>query len=164
MRIKKAIFMIGSIGSGKSYYILKHLRGYKILDSDKIKLTLKGYNPCRPDLIHKESKTILEREFKKCIKQSKSFIYDGTGCNSERLLYRIDKARARGFKIYLYYIVCSLKTALIRNKSRDRQVPEDIIIDKYKVIDYSFKIVSPYCDFIKVINNDKQDQTRECIK
>jgi predicted kinase len=157
MKNKIAYFTMGISGSGKSSFIDKNLPGIIHLDSDKIKENLKGYNPLNPSLVHKRSKEILARQFKKILKGNKSFCYDGTGTNAENLLYRIDKARKKGFKIILIYCKTTLKLALIRNKLRARQVPEDIIKDKARLIKYSFSIVKNYADKIIIVDNTKKE-------
>lgn len=148
---------MGISGSGKTSFIEKNLPGIIHLDSDKIKEGLKGFNPLHPERVHKKSKGILLRQFKKVLKGKKSFVYDGTGTNTENLLYRIDKAKQNGFKTILIYCKTTLKLALIRNKARARIVPEDIIKEKARVIKYSFDIVKNYVDKIIIVDNTKKD-------
>jgi len=47
-----------------------------------------------------------------------------------------------------------LATALKRNASRERVVPEYIIREKNALIAHSIEIISGYADKVKVINND----------
>jgi len=154
MNKKVAIFMMGIPGSGKSHYVEENLKDFLLLDCDKIKETLPGYNPLNPAIVHQESKRLLEVEFKRAIQRDRSFILDGTGTNTDKLLYRIDKAKEQGFYIVLIYIKVNLETALRRNKTRERRVSEEIIREKHKLIEYSYRAILPFVNEGRLVNND----------
>jgi len=152
---KQITFMIGSPASGKST-VADKIAGdkYEILDCDKIKESHPDYDPKNPHLLHEWSARELEKRFQKAIKKEGQYILDGTGSNSDKLIRRITEARQEGFVTKLVYVTCSLKECLRRNQTRERVVPENVVKEKYKDINYSFQAVSPHADKVEVINNE----------
>lgn len=153
---KKVIFMMGAPAAGKSTVSasIREFDGYKILDCDEIKKEHPDYDPKNPSLVHEWSSSELERKFQDQLNKDESFVVDGTGANSDKLIRRITEARQKGFVTELVYVVCSLKASLERNRQRERVVADDVVIEKYKDISFSFETVAPHVDKIKVINNE----------
>ena len=146
---------MGLPASGKST-IAKRLyeKKYKIIDCDEIKKEHKDYDPKNPQTVHSWSSQELEKRFQEALLKDESIVIDGTGSNSDKLVRRINEAKEKGFRTRVVYITCNLATSLKRNSARERVVPESIIMEKYKDIRYSFEIVSPNADEVKVINNN----------
>jgi predicted kinase len=151
---KVAILMMGAPGSGKSFVATKHYGSYKVLDADKIKESHADYDPKNPSVLHEWSAKVLEEQFQEAIVKDESFVLDGTGANSDKMIRRINEVRAHGFKVALVYVVVALKTSLARNAARTRVVPEYVVIEKYNEVNISFNNVAPHVDQIIVINND----------
>ncbi len=145
---------MGSTGVGKSYTANKLYPNMKTLDCDQIKESHPDYDPKNPSVLHEWSSFMLEEEFQKAILHDQSFILDGTGSNSDKMVRRIEEAKMHGFTTKLLYVTASLKTCLLRNSQRERVVPEFIVKQKYKDVKYSFQLVSPYVDEIQVVNNE----------
>lgn len=151
---KVAILMMGAPGSGKSYIAEKNYSQYKILDCDKIKESHPNYDPKNPSALHEWSNQVLEDQFQATINGGESFVLDGTGANSDKMIRRINQVRAKGYSVALVYVTVALKTSLARNAARPRVVPEHIVIEKYNEVNISFNSVAPHVDQIIVINND----------
>lgn len=151
--MKKAIFMMGLPASGKSTWRKQNLASLNCVDADELKEGLPCYNPKKPELCHKQSKVLYEKMFNKNLLSDDSFVIDGTGTSTEKMIYRIKQAQNFGFETELVYVKTSLKNSIERNSKRDRVVPEHIIREKCNLISISFEIVSSYIDTIKVINN-----------
>ena len=83
-----------------------------------------------------------------------SFILDGTGGSSEKMVRRMEEARMNGFSIELIYVTVCLNTSLKRNQQRERTVPNEVIFDKFRSVRQSFEIVAPNADEVKVIRNE----------
>lgn len=150
---KTAVFMMGGPRAGKSTSIqslLEEFDGITVLDCDSIKEEHPEYDPKRPELIHVWSSAVCQQRFIAGMAQGISLIYDGTGVNSERLVRNITQAQEAGYHTMIVYVTCGLETALARNSKTVRQVPEEVIREKYSLISTSFEIVSRYADEIRV--------------
>jgi predicted kinase len=148
---KIAVFTIGIPASGKSTHINKYYKNFIILDCDKIKENLPNYNPKKPEIFHSLSKKIIEKKLKKVLKGNKSFVYDSTGTNTDKLLSLIDKTKKAGFYNVLIYVIIDLKTAILRNRLRIRTIPEYILKEKFKLVNYSFNAIKLFVDSYKII-------------
>lgn len=113
-----------------------------------------GYDAKTPSLVHEESKRLEKLELTKAICGEESFVYDTTATNAERIVGLIKEAQSFGWTVEIVYVKVKLATALKRNASRERVVPEHIVREKNAVIAQSIEIISSYADKIKVINND----------
>lgn len=124
---KEAVFLIGPPAAGKSTTRQKLYPEYIVIDPDEIKKTLPGYDPKNPSKVHTLSKILARKQFEKAIAGNKSFVYDTTGGNKERMLREMQEARERGFQIVILQVTCPLEECLKRNKARERTVPEEIV-------------------------------------
>lgn len=152
--MKKIVFTMGTPAAGKSTVSRAKFPSYNVIDSDEVKKTLDGYDPKNPHLVHLESKKIVAEMFSEALKTDENYVVDGTGANAEKLIRRMTEAKAHGFEVELLYVVVSLKTSLKRNSLRERIVPEEVVIEKYNDIRYSFEAVAPHADIVNVINNE----------
>ncbi len=150
---KTATFMIGAPGAGKSRVAKEKFADRLILDCDTIKEQHPEYHPKNPGDVHEWSKVVLEEEFQAQIKKEESFVMDGTGANSDKMVRRMTEAKEEGFIIELFYVTVPLEVALERNAKRKRTVPKSVVIEKWKDIKYSFELVAPHASNITVINN-----------
>ena len=151
---KKLVIMAGLPGSGKSYVCSKRYAYLDVIDCDEIKKTLKGYDPKNPSAVHEESKVIEAQEIYKKLGNGESFVYDTTATNWAKLVKLINDARAIGYKVELCYVKVSVKTALLRNKKRERQVPESLIMEKASLLPIALDVLSSYVNEYKIFNND----------
>ena len=151
------VFTMGLPGAGKSTQMtrLGLTATHTIIDPDLIKLTLPGYDPKAPELVHAESALAAERQFKAALAQGTGlWIVDGTGTNSDKMVRRIREAQAMGFVCKVLYVRVTLETALARNAARTRTVPAGIVREKSLDITTSFEIVAGYADSLQIIDND----------
>ena len=150
---KKAVFMMGGPASGKSMIRNRMYSDLTILDCDLIKESHKDYDPKAPHLLHDWSAKELAASFYRTIEAGDSFVYDGTGSTAERYVQYIKDAQERGYTVTLCYVRTTITEALKRNAKRERTVPEDIVRDKYALIETSYGIVSPLADKVMVVDN-----------
>jgi predicted kinase len=120
---KEAIFLVGPPAAGKSTTRSDLYPDYLVIDPDLIKQELPGYDPKNPSKVHIQSKILSRKIFIETISTNKSFVYDTTGGNEERMLKEMEEARKKGFKIILLLVTCSLEVCLKRNRERERTVP-----------------------------------------
>ena len=149
------VFTMGSPAAGKSTISKREYPSHTVIDCDDIKKRLPNYDPKNPETTHALSSQIAESLFNDAIKSGAgSYIVDGTGSNSDKMVRKMTEAMTAGFEVTLLYVVTSLKNALVRNASRERNVPKAIVIEKYNDVRYAFNLVAPHADNVRVINND----------
>lgn len=153
---KKVVFMMGSTGAGKSFVRALEYGELAVLDCDSIKEHHPDYDPNNPTALHCWSSAECQRRFYAALAgdHKKDFVLDGTGANAERLVKNIEDAQAEGYLTEVCYVTASLKTCKERNAKRTRTVPEDVLVEKYNTVATSFKLVAPYADFVRVIENN----------
>lgn len=149
----KAIFMMGGAGAGKGYVRNRDYAGIPVLDCDAIKEEHPSYDAKRPQDLHEWSRVELTRRYFAALSTGDSFVYDGTGANAEKYAKLITEAREAGFEIVLHFVRCDLATALERNAKRDRTVPEAIVRDRHATIEFSFNLINPFADVVRVTDN-----------
>jgi len=125
---KILVFVAGTFGSGKTYYIEHNLEGYETLDIDDIAMDLAGIEHPKDEAerskIRKMSPTAIKIKTKKIkdnIKQGKSFIDVGTFANIKSAQNKIKLAKDNGFKTALIHINVSPEIAIKRNLDRIAQ-------------------------------------------
>ena len=153
---KRMVFTMGLPGSGKSTVVNDRYapHGYAIIDPDLFKATHPDYDPKDTSIVHDWSMDMAEEAFKNALTTDGLWVVDGTGVNAERMVRRINEAKAVGYDVSLVYVKVSVETALIRNAERPRSVPDALIISKARDIDTSFAIIEPHCDAVLTIKND----------
>lgn len=148
------VFMMGSLGAGKSYMAKKLFPDTSRLDCDEIKKEHPDYDPKNPGLVHEWSSVKMNKLVNRNMAfNDMNFIVDGTGVNSEKMVMWMSKAKLRGMKTALVFVTTKLQTALERNEKRERTVPVDMLIDKYEAVNYSFELVAPHADQVMVVEN-----------
>ena len=150
----RAVFMLGGPGAGKSYVRRRRFADLLVLDCDKIKRGHPEYDPMFPGRLHEWSKQEVMGRFQAALAARQEFVYDGTGSTAERYVAYMRMAQARGYKVTVCYVRVSLATALLRNATRERTVPESIVRDKHSLIATSYEIVSAIADEMIVVNNE----------
>lgn len=150
------IFTMGLPAAGKSTVCnARYADTHTVIDPDAIKEAHEDYDPKNPAALHAWSQEVAERQFNAALAASEgNFVIDGTGTNSEKMVRRMNAAKAAGFDVALVYVKCTLKTSLIRNAARTRVVPEHIVRSKALDIATSFELVAPFADTVEVVNND----------
>lgn len=149
------VFTMGLPAAGKSRMVAKKLAAtHEVIDCDLIKASLPGYDPKNPNACHELSNELAERAFFQALSTGGLYVIDSTGTNAEKMVRKMNQAKAMGFSVRLVYVKCSLATSIRRNAARTRTVPESIIRSKALDISTSFEIVATYADSITVVEND----------
>lgn len=153
---KLAILSMGLPGAGKSYVLDNNydMSQYVMIDPDAIKQEKSDYDPKNPAVYHDWSKRQAKIRTLQAIDNEQNIIIDGTGTNVEKMVKQIIELQSCGYEVTLLYVKVSLATSLYRNSKRARNVPEEVIYEKYELIGTAYEILSSYADIARVINND----------
>lgn len=143
--IFKCVFIMGGPGSGKSEVSTRlalRALGFVSMNSDEAfthLLKKRGLNLKMPDEEDKErsaarsrAKEITAKKMAHALDGRLGLVIDGTGENYEKISGIHEKLNAIGYEFYLVVVYADLKTALRRNEQRERSVPEDVVIKKWK--------------------------------
>ncbi len=149
------IFTMGLPASGKSTVANDRYSDHTMLDPDAIKEDHPDYDPKNPQALHGWSQDMMEERFAEALVLGGKFVIDGTGTNAEKMVRRINEAKAAGFDTRLLFVTCTLETSLRRNASRERVVPTDVITSKARDINTSYQIVKLWADAVEVFDNDE---------
>lgn len=150
------VFSMGLPAAGKSTWISENLADtHTIIDPDAVKESHADYDPKNPHALHAWSQEIVEGLWADALVTGAGlWVVDGTGTNAEKMVRRINEARAAGYRVELVYVTCSLETSLRRNAARPRVVPPAVVKAKALDIATSFDLVSPHADAVTVVDNN----------
>lgn len=140
--IFKAIFMMGSPGSGKTTVAKKIAAGtgLKMVNSDSVYewLTIgsdmpiisKGYE----DELYKHSHRLIRKQMNSYIDGRLGMIIDSTGKNPRRILELKERLEKLGYETMAVYVNVDIETALNRNEERRRKVDPNWVREKHAMI------------------------------
>lgn len=152
-----AIYTMGLPGSGKSTVANQRmdLASMVVVDPDAHKAAHPDYDPKDPQALHAWSNEQAEAQYEAALADGTQDIFvDGTGTNAEKLVRRMQQARAAGYEIEVLYVRVALETAIERNANRERVVPEHVVRSKARDISVAFEIATQHADRVVVVDND----------
>jgi predicted kinase len=167
----KAVLMIGSGGSGKSYIIKNIFKDkVKVVNSDVIfEFLLKKHNislkidPTNPQQhaqqMEQRRKAIelLKTPIGNYINGMLPLVVDGTGKQYDKIKTQKNELEELGYDVYCIMVNTTLEVAKQRNASRDRTVPDEIIVKSWNAIQQNIGKFSQLfgSDFFVVDNNNE---------
>lgn len=173
--IFKAIIMIGGPGSGKSF-ITKSLAagtGLKIINPDifleyfakkqdiDIKTILKSEN--LPDYRF-NAHQLKNKQMNYYLNQHLGLIIDVTGRNYAKIIHTTNRLKTLGYDIILIYVKTDLETAIIRNKGRERALPDDVVAKLHTEVNENIeKFEESFGENFHIIENSTDSDTYENI-
>lgn len=152
--IFKAIFTAGGPGSGKSF-ITKQVTGglgFKIINSDdafelymrragkslKLAGSTDDYTPIRNKAVRTTAskfQVATAPQNNLSIAEGRlGLVIDGTGADMGKLLSKKRRLEKIGYDTYMLFINTTIETALARNRSRERTLDDQIVIDKWNEV------------------------------
>lgn len=160
----KAIILSGAAGMGKSTLIdalTQHI------PSDFIVFNPDNFNPeddpKKPN-IAKNSKIIRTKAIPEAISKKQNFIYDTTGHNFQETAKIIQDAQSQGYKVMVITLYGSPIVNFLRNFSRDRKLPKDVVLDNwakvYSQIDNYKKL--PNIEYL-VVQTELKPEERDAV-
>lgn len=162
--MKKLIIMAGLPGAGKSFLRDRFFQNLSHIDCDEIKQNLPGYDPKNPSLTHAQSKILEKEQLYTNLANGISFVYDTTAGNSDFIVALSKEAQELGYETTLVHINVRLDIALERNAKRERNVPEEFILDRYAKMESCVSIISKFTNhFIQIDNNSTSAKFTGCL-
>ena len=169
--ILKAFFLAGGPGSGKSYVVKRTTGGLgmKIVNSDvqfekKLKdaglsTDLRELDPTTRDNIRARAKEITKKQKANYVEGRLGLIIDGTGKDYDKIAKQATQLKQLGYDVHMIFVNTSLDTALERNATRDRKLPDSIVTKSWNDVQKNLGKFSQYFrrNFIVVDNNDAKE-------
>ena len=169
--ILKAFFLAGGPGSGKSYVVKRTTGGLgmKIVNSDvqfekKLKdaglsTDLRELDPTTRDTIRARAKEITKKQKANYIEGRLGLIIDGTGKDYDKIAKQATQLKQLGYDVHMIFVNTSLDTALERNATRDRKLPDSIVTQSWNDVQKNLGKFSQYFrrNFIVVDNNNAKE-------
>lgn len=159
---RRAIFMIGGPGSGKTTIAKKLFAGtgVKHLNIDDIFSLLRskhnvagGYEP----EMYKKAWQLTNRQFNLFTQGKLGIVIDLTGRRVDRLQEMKKELESLGYKTMAIFVNTSLSAALERNETRDRKVKPEVVKAKHKEVSENLGAIQRmFGDRLLIIDNTEQ--------
>lgn len=166
---KKPVYILvaGSVGSGKSFIVNKHLPTVKAIDPDEFTMELgkgvyDGKNVAK-------SMAMVRKAVSERMNQKKTFLQQGTSANLQATINKLKSAKDKGFITVLLYIDAPIEQALRQVKQRVEGGGHGASIDLRKVENTSkgarltFRALSGV-DFDKATEDDVDRVEKALVK
>jgi shikimate kinase len=143
---RKAIFLAGGPGSGKSYVSQRTTQGlgFKHVNSDDLferGLERAGLAKTPENIYSDQGQKIRERAKELTAERQKNWtegrlgmVIDGTGKDPEKIQRQSEQLRKQGYDTHMVFVNTSLETALARNRQRDRTLPDNHVEDMHRQV------------------------------
>lgn len=168
----KAIFFAGGAGSGKTFIsrrLASVFYGLKQVNPDQaFKYLLKKTNldfkmPPEEeyfrDRMRQRSKSITGKVQQTYQKSNLGMIIDTTGRSYRRIDDMKKELEQQGYDTAMVFVNADTQTQLMRNKQRERQVPEKVILDNSKLINQNLgKFKRLFGSNLFIIDNSNKNQ------
>lgn len=159
--ILKAVFMVGSPGSGKSYTLKQVTSGQiapRIVNTDKF-FEFFGNDPSFKD----KSMQLTANQLVGYLNSMLPLFIDSTSSNPHNLVRRKGLLESLGYDCAAVFVETDLDTAIERVRKRKRKVPEEFIRKIHaKVMDLKGFYKSKFSPFVSIDNNDGE-LTQEAV-
>jgi len=144
MKNKKAIFVCGSGGSGKTTFVKNNLPDYTNINVDLIYeellidsglgLKIINFNDEQYETAYKlfnSAKIINDEKFQKAISNGENIAIDGIGRNSDIILSQKHLLEKNGYSTYIVIIYLDLENCIERVNNRNRVYTEQLTINSW---------------------------------
>ena len=181
---RKAIFLAGGPGSGKSYIASLRVSGvslkkfgFKMINSDddfEAILTAQNIAMTPDNIFSKHGQTLREQSkqltMNKLVKAQKTklgLIIDGTGKNVKKIQSQKRNLEQLGYTTWMIFVDTSLDTAQKRNRTRPRQLSEYMVKKTWTKSQQNYQIFfKPMFKsrMVKISNNNNKDVRLNLLK
>lgn len=147
---KRVVITAGPPGAGKSTISKLILGGLGFVDRDvddmlvsllkkeKLDLDMEKHSSedkKKTDELRNKTFSWIEKSQESDIKKGRGFIINTTGANYAWTVDLAKKLEEAGYQVKMLLVYCSLETALKRNRSRSRSVPEEVVKQKHSQVE-----------------------------
>jgi predicted kinase len=143
--IFKAVFLAGGPGSGKSFIVGQTaltVFGLKVINSDSafetmlknagMEATPENIFTTKGQSIRDRAKLITKTRQKGYVDGRLGLVIDGTGKDFAKIQQQATALRTIGYDVAMIFVNTDLDTAQLRNKKRDRTLPENVVEKMWK--------------------------------
>jgi predicted kinase len=169
---RKAIFLAGGPGSGKSYVSNKttHGLGFKHINSDvQFEKSMKKHGiAATPENIYSKkgqelrnkAKETTEKQQHQYAKQGLGMVIDGTGKDPEKIQKQSEHLRNLGYDTHMVFVNTSLDVAKERNKARERSLPDDEVEKMHRTVQGNIGHFQRHFgrEHMHIVDNDNADE------
>ena len=175
----KAIFFAGSPGSGKTYVARKlagAFQGLKQVNMDnwfKRLMTKKNLSWKMPPGEEPEREKQRQRSKELVAKQQQQYAEGGLGLlidSTGRIYNTVERIKqeleSQGYETTMIFVNTDLETALRRNKTRERTLPDELIHKNFAVVEQNLGKFQRLFNDVHIINNSDsaQDEVPEQLE
>jgi predicted kinase len=126
---------------------------WRQVNPDLYKEELPGYDEENPSYVHEMSSLMSKAYLEAVLKTGDPVIVDGTGANLNKISEQIKRVKAAGYRVSLVWVWVPLISNHIRNLTRPRIVPPDMVSEMYRDISRNFTKLKPLVDRARVEDN-----------
>jgi shikimate kinase len=169
---RKAIFLAGGPGSGKSYVSKKttHGLGFKHVNSDDLfeKGMKKHGLKASPENIYSKkgqdirahAKELTKKREHHYVKGRLGLVIDGTGKDPEKIRKHSERLRKAGYDTHMVFVNTSLETAKKRNAARSRSLPDHEVERMHKQVQGNIGHFQKHfgAEHMHIVDNDHADE------
>ena len=173
----KLLFIIGGTGSGKSYISeklgLAHM-GLVLINSDyplekyMIKQGLDLKMPANQHdqrvKVRQKAKDVTQSKEDLAISQRLGLLVNGTGADLKSTIILDEKLKSIGYDSAMILVNTDQETALKRNSTRNRSVPNEIAIQKWNEVQKNIGFYQNHFDPFYVIDNSEDSDVEPQIQ
>jgi len=136
--IFKAFFLAGGPGSGKTFVTASAFggTGLKVINSDaafenalkknNLSLKMPDSETEARDMLRARAKATTDKMLDLAIMGRLGMVIDGTGRDFDKIKYQASLLQQLGYDCYMVFVNTTLDVALMRNRGRERTIPEYI--------------------------------------
>lgn len=174
--IFKVVFVLGGPGSGKNYIAKKlglNAMGLVTVDFDTpFEYLMKKHNlnqkmppeeTDKRDTVRNKAFMITDKKMDLIIQGRLGIHIDATGSNFSEVYKLKNNLEQLGYECFAVIVNSSLETALKRNRSRDRTVPENIVINSWNNVQANIVNFSKTFNNFVIVNNDNANNINDQI-
>ena len=169
---RKAIFLAGGPGSGKSYVSKKttHGLGFKHVNSDDLfekgmkkhgmKATPENIYSKKGQEIRAHAKELTKKREHHYVKGRLGLVIDGTGKDPEKIKRHSERLRKMGYDTHMVFVNTSLETAQKRNAQRERSLPSHEVEKMHRQVQGNIGHFQKHFgrENLHIVDNDHADE------